>query len=344
MDMKLTKTELYNHILGGIYGQAIGDSFGISSALHPFSTEKEFGWINTFLKPSENHPMHCGLPAGKVTDDTEQAMAIAYNIIRDKKVSLENTIESIIKWYDSVDGDNNKYVGPSTQKAVQKLRNGSDPTKTGLTGYTNGSSMRISPVGLLNVCCPKKAAEDALITCIPSHFTYPAVSATCSLAASISVSVMPGSTIESIIDTGKEFADLYQFKGSNWFSPSISRRINFGVEIVKDNSKSIKNRLLDVYDLIGCGFLASESVPSAFSMFYLGNGDLMKTVEYCANLSGDADTIGAMACSLAGSFSGFSQIPIEVINIIDKTNPKFNFRKIASDLLEVSWERLNNKK
>ena len=96
-----------------------------------------------------------------------------------------------------------------------------------------------------------------------------------------------------------------------------------------------------LYDFIGGGFLASEAVPSAFGIFAMGGGDVMKTAELAVNMSGDADTIGAMAVAVAGAFSGFSKIPESAVKMIETVNPDWAFRTIACGLAELAWERLN---
>lgn len=331
---------ILEHSLGGVYGQALGDSFGIPAMLRPEVTEKLFGWITDFQTPPLDHPAHGGFPAGHITDDTEQAMTLAKIFIRDQKVSVEGTVEGICQWYDWIDGDNSKYVGPSSRKAIQALKKGADPYKTGLSGDTNGSGMRVSPVGIMNAGNPKQACEDALLTCVPSHYTMTAVSGTCAVAAGIARGMMPGSTVEDVIETGIKAADEYFWKGSPWFASSIARKIKFGVDIANDKSKSIKQRLLDIYDFVGGGFLASEAIPSAFAIFAMAEGDVMNTAELATNMSGDSDTIGAMAVALAGARAGFSKFPDKVIEKIDTVNDVWNFREIAKGLADIAYKRL----
>ena len=65
---------LYEHVLGGLLGQAMGDAFAMPALLHPEATWKCYGgWLTEFHPGSDGHPAHAGLPAGRVTDDTEQA-------------------------------------------------------------------------------------------------------------------------------------------------------------------------------------------------------------------------------------------------------------------------------
>ena len=106
------------------------------------------------------------------------------------------------------------------------------------------------------------------------------------------------------------------------------------MNLVDDRSKSISEKLQDVYDFIGGGFLASEAVPSAFAMVHLSKGDVMKCAEYCTNMSGDADTIGAIACGMCGAYQGADVIPTNIKESIEKQNP-FSFLSIAEHLIEI---------
>lgn len=262
-------------------------------------------------------------------------------MIRDKKTSVEGTAEAIVNWFNAVGGENSPYVGPSTKKAVIALKNGADPYNSGKTGDTNGSAMRVSVVGLMNACNAGKAGDDAAITCIPTHNTHSAVAATSAVAAAVAQAVCADSTIDAVIEAGISAAKKHMWDGEPWFASDVSRKISAAVAIAKDEYRSVKQRLMDLYDFIGGGFLASEAVPSAFGIFAMGGGDVMKTAELAVNMSGDADTIGAMAVAVAGAFSGFSKIPESAVKMIETVNPDWAFRTIACGLAELAWERLN---
>ena len=138
---------LLERIHGGIYGQAMGDAFAMPAMLTPRDTwERYGGWITCFLPAPDDHPAHFGLPAGKVTDDTEQAMALAEVFIAEGKVTPEGTAKAILQWYEQISGDDSPYVGPSTRRAITAIKRCEDIYSTGSQGDTNGCAMRVSPV------------------------------------------------------------------------------------------------------------------------------------------------------------------------------------------------------
>ena len=136
-----------NRILGCLYGQALGDAFAMPAQVHPDDTERAFGWLDSWQAAPADHIVHAGLPAGRITDDSEQAFSVAQAVIDAGGVTLEAAVKGLVAWYDRVDGDNSPYVGPSTRRGVNALKAGEDPRTTGLWGDTNGAPMRIAPIG-----------------------------------------------------------------------------------------------------------------------------------------------------------------------------------------------------
>jgi ADP-ribosylglycohydrolase len=67
-----------DHARGALCGLAIGDALGMPTQ---FMSHEEvgasFGVIDGFRAAPSDHPIAAGLPAGSITDDTEQAMLLA---------------------------------------------------------------------------------------------------------------------------------------------------------------------------------------------------------------------------------------------------------------------------
>lgn len=330
---------LLDHIMGGLFGQALGDSFAMPAMLRPEETRKRFGWLQGFMDAPDDHPAHHGLKAGKITDDTEQAMALAREIIAEGGVSVEGAAKAIVQWYDMVDGDHNDYVGPSTRRAVAKLKAGEDPHTTGRQGDTDGGAMRVSPIGLINPGDVGQAVKDAAVSCVPSHNTDVAISGAAAVAGAVAAAIPPGRSLEAILEAGRAAAEEGLRYGAPWMGASIPRRICLAVELARQE-KDIYERLVDIYDLIGSGLAASEAVPAAFGVIAAAEGDLMTTARYAAALSGDADTVAAMACAVVGAWKGFNAFPPEIIAMIERVNAGWDFRGTAEGLTEIALSRL----
>jgi len=303
-------------ILGGLYGQALGDAWGMPAYFDFDDTRRAFGWIEGFLPAPDDHEVHKGLPAARITDDSEQAFSLATEYVKDGGVTLEATVRAIVSWYDRIGGDESPYVGPSTRRGVQALKRGVDPQQTGRMGDTNGAAMRVSPVGLLHPNDPLAAIEAAYISCVPTHHTNVAVSGACAVAAAISVAMHEGATLDSLVAAGILGAELGRQKGVKWIGASVARRIELAVSIARKPSEPL-TRLRELYDVVGTSLAMSETVPAAFGVLVMAQGDPLQTAIYAANLAGDADTVGAIACAIAGTFKGFAAIPAPYIDQLD---------------------------
>jgi ADP-ribosylglycohydrolase len=331
------ETYVFPHILGGLYGQALGDAWAMPAYLRPHHTWSYYnGWLETLVPAPADHPVHAGLVAGQVTDDTQQAMALAQAIITEGKVTVEGSARAILAWYDQIDGDNSPYVGPSTRRAVAALKAGADPRLTGLRGDTNGGAMRISPIGLIHPGNPAATVREAVLACTPTHFTDVAVSGACAVAAAIAQAMAQDVTLEEIIGMAVWGAEMGVQYGSPWLGASVARKINLAVQLATEGGISEQDRLQNIYDLIGSTLATADAVPCAFGILAMAEGDPVETAIYAAALSGDADTVGAIACAIAGAWQGVDVIPFEHIETLRQANPQYNFEEIAEELYEIA--------
>ncbi|WP_322806807.1 ADP-ribosylglycohydrolase family protein [Thermanaerothrix sp.] len=326
---------MLNKILGGLYGQALGDAWGMPALLTPEATWEYFGgWIEDFKPAPEHHPVHAGLPAGRVTDDTEQAFALAQAILAERRMTAEGAARALMAWYERVGGDRSPYVGPSTRRAIQALRRGEDLYQVGRFGDTNGAAMRVSPVGLIHPGDPRGAIADAYLSCIPTHHTNVAVSGAAAVAAAIAVAMRPGAELEEIVNAAKDAAIVGLKMGHLWMGASIARRIDLALEIVRGPGDE-RQRLQTLYDVIGAGLAMTEAVPAAFGVLALAEGDVRRTAIYGAALSGDADTVTAMACAIAGTWQGIEAFDPMWLAQLRRVNPELDFEGVAEGLYDL---------
>lgn len=336
----ITREYLEDHILGGLFGQAMGDAFAMPAYLRPEDTWEHYqGWIETFHPGPPGHPAHDGLKAGQITDDTEQAMALAETMIQEQGLSVEGAARAIVRWYDQIDGDHNPYVGPSTRRACLALKQGADPHTTGLMGDTDGGAMRISPIGLINPGNRDRAIEDAVTACTPTHFTRVAISGAAAVAASIAAALVPGSSLEEILASGIYGGEQGLQHGNIWLGASVPRRIELALEIAARKTP-LYDRIVTLFDVVGSTLATSETVPTAYGILALAEGDPVLCARYSAAVSGDADTVGAMACAIAGAWKGIDSIPSEWVSTLETVNSQYDFRGTAQKLVSMAMERI----
>ena len=324
---------MHNKILGCLYGQALGDAFAMPAQVHPDDTRRCFGWLDSWQDAPDDHIVHAGLPAGRITDDSEQAFSIARAVIAAGGLSLDAVVSGLISWYDRVGGDASPYVGPSTRRGITALKAGGDPRETGLWGDTNGAPMRISPIGLLHPGDIPGAVRDAATVCMPTHFTTPAVSAACAVAASVAMALDENATLDDVIAAGLQGAELGAAHGRRWFGCSVSFKIEQALAIAAADDDT-ETRLRRIFDQVGATLNAPETVGAAFGLLAMAGGDPKDTAILAANLSGDADTIGAIACAMAGAWAGFDAIPAADVAMLesDEVFRAYDVRAIADGL------------
>jgi len=324
---------MQNKILGGLYGQALGDAFAMPAQVHPDDTERCFGWLDSWQAAPDDHIVHAGLPAGRITDDSEQAFSIAQAVIDAGAVTLAAAVQGIVTWYDRVDGDNSPYVGPSTRRGVNALKAGQDPRTTGLWGDTNGAPMRISPIGLLHPGDIAGAVADTVTVCMPTHYTQPAVSGAAAVSAAIAQAMVDGATLDDVIAAGLQGAELGAAHGRRWFGCSVAFKIEQALAIAA-SSGDRRLGLRRIFDEVGATLNVPETVGAAFGILAMAAGDPTETAILAANLSGDADTIGAIACAMAGAYAGFDAIPATDVAVLesDSVFQEYDVRSIAAGL------------
>lgn len=331
-----------DHILGGIYGQALGDAFCMPSWPTRAQTLMRFaGAPVEFLTPDPAHEVHHGLRAGQFTDDTEQAMFLATRFIADGRVTSEGAAQAIVTWYDAVDGDNVVFVGPSSRRAVARIKSGVDLQLTGVGGDTNGSAMRASVVGLIHPGDPEAAARDAVLSAMPTHNTGVGCAAAAAVASAVAAALTPGVALREVIMAGIAGAQTGEALGRPWLGASVARRIEFAVSLARDQHGADADRLQAIYDLVGTSLAASEAIPAAFGIVALADGDPLRAAQLAFMLSGDADTIGAMACAISGAYAGLGAIPEALCQTLRAANPAYDLDMAAHGLHGLAQNRIS---
>ena len=330
---------LLDRVLGCLYGIAIGDAMGMpTSFLTPEEIQQRYGWVDTFYDPKDGHIYHQGLRAGEVTDDTEQSLALVRSFVRNKKVVPPDIVSELFKWAERV---KHKYVsplGPSTERSFKLLKNGGNIHETGVLGDTNGSGMRIAPLGIihgLRKSDDRDLISDVYLTCLPTHNTTVAIAAAGAIAKAIALSMEGVSNMDQIILQTRQVAEEATKFGAVVAGASISKRIELAKEIVQKNNCDKSKTMRDFYDIFGGGVLAADSIPLAVGIFYLANGNVKETIEIAVNLGGDCDTIGAMAGAIAGTYSGVAQIPAAWRNTIKSKN-QIDLETVAQELIGLA--------
>lgn len=303
---------------GCLAGLALGDALGMPSEfLTPDEIAAAYGRIEGLVRAPAGHP-HAGLPLGRVTDDTEQALALAGVYLRQGRLDAEAVAQALLDWEDHQENAS-LYIGPSTRQALEALRAGASPRESGRGGKTNGAAMRIAPVGIVHAGDRESTLRDTVEACLPTHGTTLAISGAAAVACAVSEAMVEGATVQSVLAAAQVGARRGRQHGAWTWTPPLEERIDLAVRLVND-AQDEERALHALYAWVGVDLAVAESVPAAFGLVALAQGDPMQAVRHAANLGGDTDTIGAMAGAVCGALRGIGAVDRELLAVVERTN------------------------
>lgn len=282
------RARVFDKAYGALSGLAIGDSFGDASRMA--ENRSNYQVTTDFNKG-----------ASWSTDDTEFALLTAKTIIRCRgKLTTEECVRSWME--DVVTQDEYKRGGASEIEAANNLRKGIQPPLSGKFNtfhMSDGSSMRIGPVGILCAGDVEKAKEYARIESEISHFRDGVWGAQ-AVAAAVAAAMVDG-TMEEIFD-----AAMSAIPEESWLYYNMTRAF----EILEQRG-SLLEAWMELHDFLWTSSWATtaEAIPSAFVCLKAVNDDFRKGVTLAGNFGRDADTIGAVAGVILGAKYGASQMP-----------------------------------
>jgi ADP-ribosylglycohydrolase len=281
----------FSKVYGCLIGLAIGDALGSATEeMNPSSIRKRFGDVRDFVDKKV---------AG--TDDTEYAMLTAMILVENNGVLNHRRVAE--GWLKHL-GREKEFVrgGASEWEALQNLKNGVMPPKSGSTGsatWSDGAAMRIAPIGVYCAGNPEKAARLAKIDACVSN-SEDGIYCAQALAASVSEALVTND-VSSIVGTGIGF--LPKKSASHAF---VNRIVKAAREYRSPNSAL--RRLYALRSSISTWY-APEALGYSYAMFELGGGRFKESVLGAVNLGRDADTIAAMTGALSGAMGGIDKIP-----------------------------------
>lgn len=302
-----------NRALGALIGGALGDAMGMpTQLLSPAEIKADYGFVDGFVDPAPEHPVSKGLVAGTITDDTEQTLLLASVLLKSGRGFDHHAwVNALIAWEEDIKARGGyDLLGPSTKRAIDAINASTPPEEAGRHGETNGAAMRIAPVGIL------VPPGDTLIarvaeTCRATHNTTIAISSASAVATVISHGI-DGAGWREAISHAVAAARAGERQGHWVPGGTIAARITWALDMVE--GCSVEEGISRVFDRLGTGVISQESVPAAFAVLKLAEGDAWKAAVIAANLGGDTDTIGAISGSMAGACAGYDSLPTDRIS------------------------------
>lgn len=187
--------------LGALLGGALGDAMGMpTQTLAPEAIAAAHGRVAGFVAPMPDHPVSRGLPAGSVTDDTEQALLLAQQLIANPgRFDHAAWVAALLRWEEGVRARGLlDLLGPSTKRALTEIAAGTPPEEAGQGGDTNGAAMRVGPVGIATPPDPpERLVARVAETCRATHNTTLGIAAAAAVAAAVSTGIEGAGWAES---------------------------------------------------------------------------------------------------------------------------------------------------
>jgi ADP-ribosylglycohydrolase len=308
--------------LGALTGLAIGDALGMPTQYLSRSIIREmYGDLDWFEDGPEVNDISRGMPAGHVTDDTDQALIVANALIEGRgTIDHRGLAGDLLAWEARMEAAGSlDLLGPSTKRALVSLNSGAAVDDAGRWGDTNGAAMRIAAVGIATRLEPIDALVDRVEQVSRlTHNTGIAIAGAAAVAAAISAGI-DGATLETATSVAIEAARLGGDRGEYVAGANVARRLEWAVELVR-NSRDETQALDLISDLVGTGVATQEAIPAAFALLSLAPTEPWRVCLLAAGLGGDSDTIAAIAGAICGSIVGVEGFPTEAIDLVNSVN------------------------
>jgi ADP-ribosylglycohydrolase len=321
--------------IGALAGLALGDALGMpTQSMSRARIAERYGPITGLRDAAPDQPIAPGLPAGTVTDDTEQALLLARLLIDGAgEVDAVAFAGALTRWEaEMVRRGSADLLGPSTKRAIRRLHDGESPEETGRDGTTNGAAMRIAPVGIAVPGTDPDALVDAVVGASRvTHNTGIAIAAAAAVAAAVSAGVA-GSGLADALDAAERAAAAGGRRGHWRAGGDVGARIRWVRGWVRGMGRAALAAA--VADVVGTSVAAQESVVAAFALVEALGTDPLDALTLAAGLGGDTDTVAAMCGAVLGAHHGVTGLPADLLGTVCRVN-RLDLAAVADGLLEL---------
>jgi ADP-ribosylglycohydrolase len=325
---------------GALYGLAVGDALGMptESLPRPEIVARYGPLLEEFQPGAPDQPLAPGLPAGTVTDDTEQALLLAQLIIEgDGAVDEAEFARRLVGWEKDMRARGSlSLLGPSTKRALSALLAGIPIAATGRSGTTNGAAMRITPVGVATAAGDLDALVARVVTASRiTHNTGVALAGGAAVAAAVSAGVA-GAGVPEAIQAAVTAAGLAAGCGHWVAAADVAARITWATGLTA--GRPAGEVLHTVYTLVGTSLATQESVPAAFALLAAAPADPWLACRMAASAGGDTDSIAAITGAIGGACHGAAAFPEQARATVSAVNG-LHLDEVAARLLAVRGPR-----
>ncbi|MFJ7144054.1 ADP-ribosylglycohydrolase family protein [Pseudomonas protegens] len=324
--------------LGAFYGLALGDALGMpTQSLSREQIQQRFGAIRSLEDAGADQPIAANMPAGSITDDTEQAILVGRLLVQGQgRIAPTALARSLIEWEAAMQAKGSQdLLGPSTKHAIELILAGHSVEEAGRYGTTNGAAMRITPVGIASDVAHSDGFIQAVVqACQVTHNTSLGIASAAAVAAVVSAGIN-GTCLADALLLGVQVARQAQAQGHWVAGANIAARLEWAATLSVDGDKQGFARML--YELVGTSVASQESVVTSFALagqVALGHLEAFEALCMAASLGGDTDTIAAILGAMLGACLGLEAWPSDLIDRVQQVN-ELDLQPLVQELLAL---------
>ena len=333
----------FSRAYGALAGLALGDALGMpTQAMSPAQIRAVYGRITGLVDGDASQPYAPGMPAGSVTDDTEQALLVASLLVRGRgsssgRVALDagEFAHALLAWEDSmIERGSLDLLGPSTKAALEGVRAGEDPLTVGGAGTTNGAAMRVTPIGIaMSTADPEAFADAVWSSCQVTHATRQGFQSAALVAAAVSMGIDAARSttpdLRGLLWKALSYVDSLPERGAWTPDPDVIAATRRAMQLVANPASSSLECLVEQ---VGTSVASAQAIPMAFAL--LARDPSPRALLDAANLGGDTDTIGAIAGAILGAALGFEVFVGRGLAQVELAS-RLDLPSVALELLEL---------
>ena len=333
----------FSRAYGALAGLALGDALGMpTQEMSPEQIRAVYGRIIGLMDGDASQPYAPGMPAGSVTDDTEQALLVASLLVRGRGASSGHVAldagefaHALLAWEDSmIERGSLDLLGPSTKAALERVRAGEDPLSVGGAGTTNGAAMRVTPIGIaMSTADPEAFADAVWSSCQVTHATRQGFQSAALVAAAVSMGIdaarSPSLDLRSLLWKAVSYVDSLPERGAWTPDPDVVAATRRAMQLVANPASSSLECLVEQ---VGTSVASAQAIPMAFAL--LARDPSPQALLDAANIGGDTDTIGAIAGAILGAALGFEVFVGRGLAQVELTS-RLDLPSVALELLEL---------
>ena len=338
----------FSRAYGALAGLALGDALGMpTQAMSPEQIRAVYGRITGLVDGDASQPYAPGMPAGSVTDDTEQALLVASLLVRGRgsssgRVALDagEFAHALLAWEDSmIERGSLDLLGPSTKAALERVRAGEDPLSVGGAGTTNGAAMRVTPIAIaMSTEDPQAFADAVWSSCQVTHATRQGFQSAALVAAAVSMGIdtprSAASDMTALLWKAVSYVDSLPKRGAWTPDPDVVAATRRAMQLVANPASSSLECLVEQ---VGTSVASAQAIPMAFAL--LARDPSPQALLDAANIGGDTDTIGAITGAILGAALGVEVLPTDSLTMIEEVS-HLGLSSVAGDLLELRDQAL----